>query len=92
LKNKESNISKLKKIQFKKQKTKIQYVKQNIIAKINLKNNIKMNKYVSKFEKLIPKLSDEKLNKLNEKISKLSDNTRNHKKYKDILNFIEAKV
>ena len=66
------------------------FEKQLTISKLKLKKNPKFWKFISKFEKIVTKISDKKLLSIDEKIWKFSDKIRNNKKYKDILDYLEA--
>ena len=70
---------------------KLELTKQLILSKIKLKDT-KWNKYVDKFEELIPKLSDEKLVILSDKLEKFDLNNIKFAKYKDILSYLKLKI
>ena len=65
--------------------------KELILLKNNLKDR-KWNKYVEKFEELIPKISAEKLFSINEKLEKFDLSDIKYEKYKDILTYLKLKI
>jgi hypothetical protein len=70
---------------------KSKFTKQLIISKLKLKNT-KFEKVIPKFEKIVPKISDKKLLEIDVKIWKFSEKIRSNEKYKDILDYLEAKI
>jgi hypothetical protein len=70
---------------------KSKFIKQLIVSKLKLKNS-KFWKVIPKFKKLIPKVSYKKLLEIDKKILNFPDKVRNNKKYKDILDYLEAKI
>lgn len=73
-------------------KSKKLLIKQLITSKNALNKNLKMKKYIKKIDLLAEKLSDKKLKNFGERLAKLPDSTRNNKKYKDLFDYLEAKV
>ena len=66
--------------------------KQLTTSKLKLKKNPQYWKIVPKFENIIFKISDKKLLSIDKKMWKFSEKVRNNKKYKDILDYLEAKI
>lgn len=70
---------------------KTEWIKQVILLKNNLKNT-KWNKYVLKFDEIIPKLTDEKLLSINKKLEKFDLNNSKYKNFKEILTYLKLKI
>ena len=70
---------------------KTELTKQLLLLKNNLKTT-KWNKYVNKFDELIPKLSDEKLLSINEKLEEFDLTDNKYAKYIDILGYFKIKI
>ena len=58
----------------------------------NKLKNTKYDKYVIKFDKIIPKLSIEKLNKIKLKLDKIDLDNKKYFKYRDILLYLRFKI
>jgi len=71
---------------------KISLVKQLANSKHKLQKNKRHKDFITKFDKFIIKISDEKLLNLNKKVVKISNKLKNNFKYKDIINYLEAKT
>jgi hypothetical protein len=73
-------------------KIEYQYVKQSIISKLNLEKTSKGRKLIKKIDSVVKKIGKEKLEKVYNKIQSLPSNVRKHKKYKYVLNYMEARI
>jgi len=73
-------------------KSKKEFLKQIIISKDHLEKSSKLKPYIKKIDILIEKLEKIKLEKLLNKIQKLPKKSRNHPIYKNLLDYLEAKV
>ncbi len=68
------------------------FVKQLILSKGNLRKVEKNRQYIIQVDVLVNNLSPNKIDKLLEKFENIPVKYRNHYKYKDVLNYIEAKI
>ncbi len=89
IKEKENN-DKLEKNNYSKLKKQSLLVRQLVVSKKKLEKNIKYKKFIEKIDKKLESLSNEKLYKLYLKIEGIL-NLSKTKKYKDILEYIQAK-
>jgi len=90
------NLKWLKKIDVEKKsfklETKVHLFKKLILSKKELEKTYKWRKNKIKYDKIIPKASDDKLIELNERISEIDRTNPLFKKYENIFNYLEAKV
>jgi len=73
-------------------KTKAQLSKQSIVVKGNLNKSSKTRKYIEQVELIASKLSLKKAEKLASKLQSMPAASRNNSKYKDIFDYLEAKI
>gem|GEM_PF-6646790 len=73
-------------------KTKPQFSKQSIIAKSSLNKTSKFRKYISQIDLVAEKMSIEKLEKIMTRLATIPESTRDTTKYKDIFDYLEAKI
>jgi len=66
--------------------------KKLILSKRELEKTYKWRKDIAKFDNLIPKVDDNKLIDLNDKISNIDKSNRLYKKYENFLNYLDAKI
>jgi len=66
--------------------------KKLILSKRELEKTYKWRKDVAKFEALIPRVNNNKLVDLNNRISNIDKSNRLYKKYEDFLNYLDAKI
>jgi len=92
LKEEESKRKQLEQEKLKKIKSKIYLLRQLILSKKNLKYSLKWEKVIRLFDLNISNISNKKLIEIYFKIEKLWVAQFKYRKYKDILNYIQAKV
>jgi len=72
--------------------SRIELVKQLILAKHNLELTNEWKKNIEKYDKIISRINIEKLTILSEKISKINKTHKLYKKYKSLFTYINAKI
>ena len=81
-----------KKTNNKNSKSKFSMIKQAIISKNKLYKTKNWDRYINQIDIIIKKTSENKLEKLSTKLSKFDTSLKKYLKYKDILDYLEAKV
>ena len=73
-------------------KTSPEIMKWYIVSRYALKKTSKWKKYIKQIDEIFEILSDSKLEKLHKKISSLPSSSRNNKKYKELFDYMQAKI
>jgi hypothetical protein len=67
-------------------------LKKIVVARYSLKKSTQRKKYISQIDLVVNRLDSNKLEQLINKLWNISKKSRNHKKYKDIFDYLESKA